>query len=48
MGQYSSYSIMGASIKCFNEKCCMDERNVCNMEGLCVKRMKILSEDACR
>ncbi len=27
MNQYSSYSIMGANIKLFNDKCCMDERN---------------------
>ncbi len=28
MGQYSSYSIMGADIKPFNDKYCMDERNM--------------------
>ncbi len=37
MGQYSSYSIMGANIKHFNDKYCMDERRAC------VKRMKMLS-----
>ncbi len=28
MGQYSSYSIMGDHIKHFNDKYCMDDRNV--------------------
>ncbi len=28
MGQYSSYSIMDANIKLFNDKYCTDERNV--------------------
>ncbi len=28
MDQYSSYSIMGANIKHFNDKYCMDDRNV--------------------
>ncbi len=28
MGKYSSYSIMGANIKPFNDKYCMDEKTV--------------------
>ncbi len=28
MGQYNSYSVMDANIKHFNNKYCMDERNV--------------------
>ncbi len=28
MDKYSSYSIIGANMKCFNDKYCMGERNV--------------------
>ncbi len=38
MGQYSSYSIMGANIKLFNYKYCMDERNMyATWKGMCEK-----------
>ncbi len=48
IGQYSSYSIMGANIKLFNDKYCMDERNVyATWRDMCERR-KMLSEYVCR
>ncbi len=47
MGQYSSYSIMGANIKLFNkyinDKYCMDERNVyATWRGMCKKNEDVI------
>ncbi len=43
IGQYSSYSIMGANIKLFNDKYCMDERNVyATWRGMCEKNEDVI------
>ncbi len=43
MGQYSSYSIMGVNIKHFNDKYCMDDRNVyATWRGMCEKNEDII------
>ncbi len=43
MGQYSSYSIMGANIKLFNDKYCMDERNVnATWRDMCEKNEDVI------
>ncbi len=43
MGQYSSYSIMGDNIKLFNDKYCMDERNVyATWRGMCEKNEDVI------
>ncbi len=43
MGQYSRYSIMGANIKLFNAKYCMDERNVyATWRDMCEKNEDVI------
>ncbi len=43
MGQYSSYSIMGANIKHFYDKYCMDERNeYATWRGMCEKNEDVI------
>ncbi len=43
MGQYSSYLTMGANIKLFNNKYCMDERNVyATWRGMCEKSKDVI------
>ncbi len=43
MGQYSSYSIMGANIKLFNDKYCMDERNMyATWRDMCEKNEDVI------
>ncbi len=46
MGQYSSYSIMGANIKHFNDKYGMNERNVyATSRGMCEKNEGVIRAD---
>ncbi len=43
MGQHSSYSIMNANIKLFNDKYCMDERNVyATCRDICEKNEDVI------
>ncbi len=43
MGQYSSYSIMGANIKHFNDKYCIDERNMyTTWSGMCENNENVI------
>ncbi len=43
MNQYSSYSIMGANIKPFNDKYCMNERNVyATWRSMCEKNEDVI------
>ncbi len=50
MGQYSSYSIMGANITLLNDKYCIHERNVHATwrARVSLKIIKELSEYVCR
>ncbi len=42
-GQYSSYSIMDANIKLFNDKYCMDECNLyATLRGMCEKNEDVI------
>ncbi len=43
MGQYSSYSIMGANIKLYTDKYCMDETYVyVPSRGMCEKNEDVI------